>query len=246
MALALAVGSSAGVLDAQVIQGRLLTAYGDEPIELGTIELISEDGRAVRFVLSDADGRFALPAPAAGRYMIRGAAAFHDPLTEGPLDLQDGQTIEVEFRLLPRVLSVDSLLVTVERGLPRLAEVGFYERARRGHGYFLDQDAIERRNAPSTADLLSALPGVHVPTSGVGPPPLYLRGRASIQGGTLCVPTLYIDGFLYHNYGGTSINDVAPDQIAGIELYTTQLRTPSAYAGGLTGCGVILIWTRRR
>jgi hypothetical protein len=244
--LALAAASSAGGLNAQVIRGRLITAYEDEPIERGRVELISADGSTLAFALTDAQGRFTLRAPAAGQYRLRGTAALHEAITKGPFEVRERQTTEIEFRLSRQEFELDTVHVSVARGIPRLASVGFYDRAREGNGHFIGQEEIDRRNARLTSDLLRGLPGVYVESGREpGPPKVRLRRRASFQGGTSCVPAVYIDGFLQSNETGTAVNDIRPDLIAGLELYTTQLRVPSAYAHGLSGCGVILIWTRR-
>lgn len=70
-----------------------------------------------------------------------------------------------------------------------------------------------------------------------------MRQRVSFQGGGWCAPKVYVDDV--PQYSETAVNDIPPELIAGIEVYTSQLRVPPAHAGGVTGCGVILIWTRR-
>lgn len=242
----LAAATGVGGLDAQTITGRLLTAYRDAPIEMGRVDLISEAGRVVVSTLTDADGRFTLSASDGGRYSLRGTAAWHAPLTEGPVELRAGQTLAVELRLMPEAVELDTLGVSVEGRLPELARAGYYERQRSGFGFFLDQEEIGRRNASEVGYLLQGIPGVDISRRGPGPPKVYLRRRVSFTGGRSCVPSVYVDGFLYqsHEDDASGVNDVKPEDIAGIEVYTSQLRVPPAYAHGLTGCGVILIWLK--
>lgn len=237
---------AAAPLEGQVLTGRLLAAFEERPISDGVVQFLTPDGTVVASAMSGEDGRFVLEAPEPGRYLVRGEAAFFEPVTEGPLELRASDTLEVELRLLARPVEMDPVEVEVEGRSAYLEREGFYERARRGFGSFLTQEDIDRRPAIYTSDLLRELPGVRVQSGSLGPPMVYLRSRVSFQSSGTCEPIVYIDNVPYRSGAGVSpVNVVEPDQVAGIEVYNSQLRVPPAYAGGTTGCGVILVWTRK-
>lgn len=85
-ALAIALSAAALPVDAQVFQGRLLTAFEDRPIVQGMVRFLTEAGDTVASTPTDAEGRFVLAAPGPGRYLVHGEATFHEALTEGPVE----------------------------------------------------------------------------------------------------------------------------------------------------------------
>lgn len=244
--LAALLAVAAAPLEGQVLTGRLLAAFEDRPIPDGVVRFLSTDGAVAATAVSDEEGRFVLVAPGPGRYLVRGEAAFFEPLTEGPLGLEARDTVEVELRLLARAVVLDPLEVEVEGRSTYLAREGFHERARRGLGSFITREDIERAPAIFTSDILRRIPGVFV-QSGLGGPKVYLRRRASFGGAGVCEPIVYIDNVPQRPspYHPSPVDYLQPDQIAGIEVYNSQLRVPQAYASGVTGCGVILVWTRK-
>lgn len=228
-------------LEGQVLVGRLLSTDGDRPLPLGTIRFLSLTGGVVTVDVADQEGWFSLEAPTPGEYLVRGEAAFHEALTEGPVALATGDTLTVEFRLRSRAVALDALEVEVEARRPNLVQAGFYDRRRQGFGHFLGEEEIDRRFAEYWMDLLRILPRVEV----VGPPPpkvLFRRLGTILLGTGVCEPSIYVDGFL-QSEGAAA--DIMPSDIGGIEVYTSPAMVPAEYQGGLTGCGVILIWTRR-
>jgi hypothetical protein len=71
------------------------------------------------------------------------------------------------------------------------------------------------------------------------------------QGITLCAcyARVYVDNRLMNSGKPTEpfdINTIPPEQVAGIELYTTPASTPARYSQLDAVCGVMLVWTRRR
>ena len=64
-----------------------------------------------------------------------------------------------------------------------------------------------------------------------------------------CYMDVYVDGVLVYDSrtpanGLFDVNTVAPETIAGIEVYSSALQVPVKYARTGAGCGVLLIWTR--
>ena len=64
-----------------------------------------------------------------------------------------------------------------------------------------------------------------------------------------CFMDVYVDGALVFDsrnpqFGLFDVNTVPPDNIAGIEVYTSTAQIPAKYNRTSAGCGVLLIWTR--
>jgi len=232
--------SSAG---AQTFSGTLLSMDGDRPIASGTVELLrTGDAEPVVRGVSDQNGRFQITAPEPGVYIVRGLAPFHHPMVDGPVELEADATVEVQFRLTPNPVQLGPLEVEVEARNPRLERAGFYQRERQSLGHFITEEDIDRRNPMYVSDLLRHLPRVEV-RDGL-PPSVVLRGRPSFQSTAYCSPRVYVDGFPEH-FSVSAVNAIPPHDVAAIEVYPSQHTVPAQFSGGLTGCGVILIWTRR-
>jgi hypothetical protein len=96
---------------AQTVSGRFVEADGT-PVPSARVVLQDEGGRVVHAVLTDAGGHFALRAPSAGRYVLRGERIGYAPSVSGPLSLAEGE--EASHRLVAasgRVL-LDAVVVS--------------------------------------------------------------------------------------------------------------------------------------
>jgi hypothetical protein len=125
-----------------------------------------------------------------------------------------------------------------------------------GGGTVFSREDIERRNPRQAIHLLSEVEGV-VATS-VRNIPLLTSTRA-FSGFGLCLMTVWVDGIMVVRGGAgdldelsdpntlpTNINDiVAVSNIEAIEVYHAGGRIPQEYWGSASGCGVVLIWSRR-
>lgn len=230
-------------LVAQSLEGRLLSMDRDRPIPFGAVQLLSEDGNELSRATTRVDGRFTLEAPGPGSYLVRGEAAFHQTWVEGPLAVADGETLRVDFRLPHRAVALAPMEVIAEARGSNVARSGFYERARWGRGHFFTADDIDRRRPARTAQLLSPLPRVEIRYAPARGPVVLFRVPPTFRNMSgLCAPRVFLDGFVQPEF---DLDSVSPEDIGGIELYTSPAWVPPQYAGGLTGCGIILIWTRR-
>lgn len=154
-------------------------------------------------------------------------------LTETPVDLRPDVRREENVRL-GRAVALDSVRVLAKR--PLLAEFE-YDRRTNMFGHFLTLGDIQRSKAKKTSDLLQLLGGYTQMARG-----RYAKNMAVQPGppGTVRCRTanVVIDGT-----EGWDVNDVSPNQIAGIELYKDAASAPLKYAGR-ADCGVIVIWLR--
>ena len=154
-------------------------------------------------------------------------------LAEIPVELRSNRRLELNVRVR-RAVALDSVRVLASR--PTLAEFE-YNRRTNLQGRFLTLSEIQRSNAKQTSDLLPLLGGyvmmgrgrlVKMSETDYDPP-----GTHSCRGANVV-----IDGV-----DGLEVDDVLPNQIAGIELYKNAASAPLQYAGR-ADCGLIVIWLR--
>lgn len=158
---------------------------------------------------------------------------------------------------LPAVVVRDSV-----RSLSPLAMYGFEDRRRMGLGAFVTPEMMAKQHFESLPALLSTVRGVRVFFGTSGEPDVYLRGMVQ----PYCVPSVFLDGALFHRGGGpissdpsllsnrsrrlsTALRDlhsiVPPWAIKAIEVYSNPGSTPAQFDyTSSTGCGSIVIWTR--
>jgi hypothetical protein len=127
---------------------------------------------------------------------------------------------------------------------------GFEHRlARQNGGTFYTRQDIEQRRPLVVSDLVRRAPGVRVVDSmGVrlfasargnkivdGP-----RGRRSVP----CIMRVGVDGRVME--WGFAADQVAPDEIYGVEVYSGPATIPREYASQIVDsyCGLVMIWTR--
>ena len=67
-------------------------------------------------------------------------------------------------------------------------------------------------------------------------------GRNEIPG---CPPLLYLDGTPVGETDDMLDTIVFPHEVAGIEVYRRASELPAEFSGSRSGCGVIVIWTKR-
>lgn len=138
------------------------------------------------------------------------------------------------------LMTFRAVLDTVRVTAARLADRGSgfeHRRLNSGLGRFLTREDIARRAVLATSDLFRTVAGMRVES-------LILMRSAFGD----CSPSLYLDGNLVPTLadGLTAIDIdawVRPREIAGIEIYFDQV--PAQFQLGPTGCGAIVIWTKR-
>ena len=183
--------------------------------------------------LTDETGRFVLGSLPSGTQMLL-VRQLGYALAEIPVELRSTRSLDVNVRLT-RAVTLDSVRVLASPR-PSLAE---FEHNRRTNlqGRFLTLSEIQRSRAKNTSDLLPLLGGyvlmgrtplVKMKDTDYDPP-----GTHSCKGANVV-----IDGV-----DGMEVDDVLPNQIAGIELYKDAASAPLQYAGR-ANCGLIVIWLR--
>jgi hypothetical protein len=198
---------------------------------LANAEVRVRHGRAS--ALTDEAGRFTLGSLPAGTQMLLVRQLGYGR-GELPVELRSNRSLDVKVQLA-RAVTLDSVRVLASPR-PSLAE---FEHNRKTNllGRFLTLSDIQRSGARNTSDLLPLLGGyvlmgrtplVKMKDTDYDPP-----GTHSCKGANVV-----IDGV-----DGMEVDDVLPNQIAGIELYKDAASAPLQYSGR-ANCGLIVIWLR--
>lgn len=220
-------------LGTAVVTGTVATESG-APIE-GAQVLLLGTRLATR---TDERGAFRLTGLPAGTQSIEIRQIGYSPRRYA-VDLAPGRTSEVAAVLAERATVLESIEVTARAGS---AIPGFDERRRRGAGYFMTEEDIEKTNPITTTDLFRMVPGLQVVWTGSD----YVVQNSRSMGLGVCPVQYYIDGAPFLSIGGDIDQVVQPYDIEAIEVYKSASDTPVQFqTTGGNPCGTIVIWTKR-
>ncbi len=273
LAVVLLAGGVTQSVTAQRLQGHLLDLNSNEPISSGIVTLLTEDGQRIATAVTDDAGTWLLDVPAPGLYFVEAKRLGYQPWIDGPVEVGPGGDGTFVYHLRQSAVPLDPLEISAEATERYLGLSGFYERQVSDFGHFMEPEDIERRQASRLSDLLRALPGVRVVSTGeLGSSYIQLRG-SNLSGGGICRPRIFVDGLMFMPGDGQpkrwddlgrpdrlaendpelvlndlfSIDDIGhPSTIAALEIYRTGAQVPVQFGGTSvqTQCGVIVIWTR--
>jgi CarboxypepD_reg-like domain len=255
----LVVAMSAGL--AQLPVPRLTPSSPSRPIAVVAAQVVDDETGAplsaviVRIagsefdLVSDSLGRFAITSRHGGDVTLALRRVGYRPVSATTtLSLSD--TARVSF-FLHRVQILDTVNVTAPPVAHQLGQFADFER-RRAHalnGVFLTRADIDRRHAVRSTSLFIGLAGVRVVDSAG------IKLLASARGGNPrmlkadlapCYLAVGVNGVVLD--WGFSVDDIVPDDIEAIEVYSGPASMPrELMASRLNGfCGVAMIWTRAR
>lgn len=253
----------------QTIAGVLLDAQTERPIQIGLVMLFTEGGDSITASMTDAGGRFSVSSPDPGAFVLLASALGYAGDPVGVFELGTGSAMNVEYRLRPRPLPIDEIVVSLDRPFVEhhLVRNGFVRRLQRGLGLFITPYEIERSTALTTEQLMAGLPGLRVgpvysgiqgnPGAGRGPTTnvIVLMPRTDIgevvqiaSPGGFCTPTLYLDGARvpYTPDIGITLNSLVDRRsIEAVEIYRRPVEIPVEFSPGPAGsCGVIVAWSK--
>lgn len=221
-----------------------------------TILLVDSSGVVQASAVTDSAGSVVLRAPFVGRFSLRlqriGWRLVHEP----EVMLAAGAVADLD--LVARETAVELERINITAGGPDLLVPprlrGFYERRKRGRGWFLTAEDLEKRNPMRISHALSMIPGVRLYTvdgshmtvrmnTAMGMFGVNTSGGGSQVPG--CPPLLYLDGTPIGGIDDMLDTIVYPHEVAGIEVYRRASELPAEFSGSRSGCGVIVIWTKR-
>ncbi|MGH7480883.1 MAG: carboxypeptidase regulatory-like domain-containing protein, partial [Longimicrobiales bacterium] len=228
---------------AQAFRGAVVEAGAGTPVMAAELLLLDADRATVASTLSDSAGRFAVRAPAPGAYRLRIERVGYARVESQPIPVGRGEVVDVEVTLDVQAVLLDAIVVTERREYAEHAREYFdrLERRNASLGRFITRDDIEERRLPNVSSYLIGVTRVHLRYDRFGQPHVIMGA-----GTTRCTPTIYIDGLTASDdlYSIPVDQLISPDEIEGIEVYRSSLEAPPEY-WDRSGCGSILIWTRR-
>jgi hypothetical protein len=236
-----AMASSAQKGSGQLVRGRLLDISTRAPINTALVALLDTALVPRASAVTDDSGRFVLQASRSGTYRIRAERIGYRAALSDVIELLQGPTRYVEFRLSAEAVLLEPLRVVAAPRVPALDQVGFYSRRQAGPGIFITRDDFEYRQPRFPSEVLRGAPGVIVRGTARGNVVSFMRsGGTSFRG---CSPQLWLDGM--HLPDGGAIDVVSIHDLEAIEAYRGGSQIPAQYSGAQSACGVILLWTRR-
>jgi hypothetical protein len=196
---------------------------------------------------TDEYGRFRLDGVAAGSGILEARALGYMP-GRAQATVRGSSVEQVDIVVGDSVTVLDP--VTVEaRFEPYLSQIGFTKRSHALQGHFLDTADVRRTGATHFEEIFRMVPGVVLRPNGSGSMVELQRGQGQILNPALanyCPPSYFIDGVYYPlpPIQTPSIPLVASEVLA-IEVYSNLFSAPPQYQRRDSGCGVILVWTKR-
>lgn len=241
----LVVGPAAATpLAAQTIEGRVFEPEEGTPLPGVHLRLLGLEDRPVASTFSDDSGHFHIRAPGPGAWRLAADLLGYGSAVSDSIALSEDELVRVEIRMAVDPIRIDDPIVVVGEApfvAPDIAE--FNRRRDRGEktgiGHFIYGEELERSIAGPPTDLLRMVPGVRVSRPGRGGGQvIHMRGG--------CVPAVYIDGSQINRFSrGESLDSyVDVFSIEGIEVYKGA-QQPGGHFFDRSGCGLVLVWTRR-
>lgn len=157
--------------------------------------------------------------------------------------------MDVEVRMAPKAMSLEEVLVPIERPAEdhRLVRNGFVDRYQRGFGHFVTPDDLRRTVYLDTESLFRFMPGVRVLPSRN----LFGSDEAVVVRSMMgwCRPAVFVDGVRtrYDPGIGQTLSSLVPvGWVEAVEVYVSPAEIPLEYGITSSGtCGVILFWLKR-
>jgi hypothetical protein len=211
------------------------------------LSFVQSGGRYTIREVSYSAGGFDVTLPTPGSWAVTASRIGYEPAGPDTLVLPSDQVLDVRVRLRVRALELPLIEVVAARQPPSALEAVYarIERMRElGIGRSFTRDQIERLNPQSVGGVLRAMSSQLrvVESQRMVVNTVFVRGGA--WGAGYCPPAVFIDGFRV-NQRPTNVNMlIEPRHIEAIELYIGAAQTPLGFHDP-TGCGSILIWSRR-
>jgi hypothetical protein len=204
-------------------------APNGEPLEGAEVHVRDAQPTAI----TDDSGRYVLENLPTGTQVLLVRRLGYN-IAEVPVELRGTRDATRDVQLA-RAVRLDTMRVTAERFPLREFE---YNRKTQINGHFLTLADIQRLKPKRTSDLIVGMGGYVM--QGRGRNAKFLLSAQDHPPGTVgCLGA----NVVIHGVEGQSLDDVQPNQIAGIELYRDAASAPLNYAGK-ADCGLIVIWLR--
>lgn len=155
------VAFTPGASGQAVVDGQVLDARSGGPVIAARVLLVRPDDTVVRSTDTDAQGAFTLPIAWVGTYRLRVERIGYPDHTTDPITVEQRDRLEIEIRLNPEAIGLDSLVVVGRR---RESGREAFERRRSAseRGTFLDPIHVALLEPVLPSDVLRRLPDIEV------------------------------------------------------------------------------------
>jgi len=191
---------------------------------------------------TNASGAFSLSGLPDGSRMAEARALGYAPARTA-VEPSRGETRSVTIVMDKQVKTLAAVTVYGKSGARLRDLTGFAQRRQEGFGRFVTHADIDKQGVFTTCDLFRRIVGLHVVDGGIYGCEVSMRGAASMMrprgAGGACQPTVYLDNMQFQGTVGELAQTITPQQIMGMEVYSTATEPPE-YPGA---CGTIVVWT---
>jgi hypothetical protein len=215
----------------QIVTGRVVDASGDSAVADVTITLIDTLAATQRSVVSNAAGEFFIAITDPGMYALRASRLGYATAETPPIEIGEGEVVEVEVRLDVEAVELEPLeVVGRRRETQRERDLrGYFERVEYyGEPHLgttiYTRELLERWDAFSLEEVFR----------------LYVRWRPF---GTDCSPKVFLDGQQQYGPFLEDLRSISVSNVEGIELYGGGGPVKGRFWDP-DGCGVLLVWRR--
>jgi hypothetical protein len=189
-------------------------------------------------VLTDSLGRFSMAELPTGSRTLEIRAIGYAPLRT-LVDVMDDDATTISAQL-DRVTDLTPIQIQALRSSILGADLAGFDKRRKGAiGRFLDGDQVSKLHIFRTVDVFRNVPGARVVPGKDGD-----RVVFHSEGRGWCSPTIYVNGMISPGPGDLDLF-VNSSSIAGVEIYTNWVLTPSEFAP-MGPCGSVVFWTKPR
>ena len=229
---------------AQSVGGFLTEEGSERSIRNASVTLSDSAGSTVAGTLTNWNGHFTLDAPGPGFYSLSAAAIGYGRGSNGPFELSDGSHLEIEFRLRLSPITLPGIRIEVERARTDkfITTQGFYQRQKRGSGYFFSPERIEKIDPIDYQDLLNRVPGVRYVDAGWGGSNIVCASSSrSLANPGDEAPRVYLDGMPVSSQNLHTLARIG--DIAAVEVYRGGASIPVEFPATGSSC-LELVWTK--
>ncbi len=232
LSLPLAILLLATPAASQIVAGRVVDASDDAPIDGVAIALVDTLAATRREVVTNAAGEFIIVFSNPGTYLLRASHLGYATAETPPIEIGDGEVVEVELRLDVEAVALEPLAVVVRRAENQREHDlrGYYERIERYGEPHVGSTQIYTRDVLADWDAFSLEDAFRD----------YLRWLPS---GSNCDPKVFLDGRQMYGPFLGDLASMSVSNVEGIELYAGAGPGKSRFWDP-NGCGVVLLWTR--
>jgi len=255
---------------AQTLTGHVLDEGTGDPIPGAYLELIGPDGEARMSRLADDDGGFVFSNFLPGFYRIRGERLGYQETISSFVDLDVGESVELEFRMAAEAIVMDPITVVASprpwyEHMKAPALWDYYERSEYlktiGRGRFLGPEELKNMSGMPVTLAVGTIPGMQAVTSEHSGSRFHLLGRRG------CDALFFLNGMPVPlrpppSRADTADVDFVPgpaplemfiddfvnlSDVEAIEVYRGPSELPGEFHGfaGNANCGAVVVWTRR-